>query len=239
MAAVVDERAVRNEQPKVDLAATVCTGRRPRIRRSRSARRIRPPHERTRCVPRDRIQPSRRASDVSPVWRVRHPSAKAEKACRILTGIGRAPTFLPPRHVVRARADSTDVGRCERSDEFVEPAGGNDGVAVQEHDDITPSLRRPLVTSPGESLVLVVRPRPLAIHRSSATLGSRRPSRCPQPRPGPSSLRVGRSDCRHRSVCSQAFHAGITMVATGRPAPDPVAIGVALNRVRRSVAHGA
>ena len=90
-------------------------------------------------------------------------------------------------------------------------------------------------------------PRPPAIHRSSATLGSRPSSRCPPPRPGPSAPGSGRSDCKHRSVCSQAFHAGITMVATGRLAPDPPAIGVALDafaigctwRIAGTTSHGA
>ena len=41
--------------------------------------------------------------------------------------------------------------------------------------------------------------------------------------------RVGRSDRRHRSVCSQAFHARITMVTAGLPSPGPAAMGVALH----------
>jgi hypothetical protein len=79
-----------------------------------------------------------------------------DEATRILLRIGNGHGLLIPRDIVRARADGADVAHFERNEEFVEPARGDNRVAVQEHHDISARLGGSLVASSSKSLVLVV-----------------------------------------------------------------------------------
>ena len=155
----------------------------------------------------------------------------------VFIGIGNGRGLLATRHVVRARTHCPDVVPIERGQELVEPAGRNDGVAVQEHDDVTAGFRRPVVTPPGEATILLV-----GDHLHPGVRSERLS--------GPIGRAVvhdhdlvrwaegGTERLQHRRVWSQAFQAGMTMEAASRSVPwaggSSSSLGGALHRF-----HGA